>query len=464
MLLAAALAGGCKKKEEIVEEVPPPPNRASLDVVNTQIGTGLGLKAGLAPSSIQLERVVVLDEDRAVLLGHDNDSAWALRTSDRGRTWTSLNAPAKQWTSWGVAQDGSLTLTTGSRERPKAGPAKAPAGPANGAQKPEPIIDASVWFAGPDEKVINGPRTFFPDEGKLKGVTIAGGVAVPALIDGPTASLLVDRNKAPAVVYASANGTTVPEPVALDKGNFVPIPYGRPPRLLSVKGANLDLYNWPKPGDTLGLGATLPNYRADNATLNVLSQGPSCEAGTFAFRRIPGSQPWAIAISGDRAAAIKLPQSDAPRLGCATDSVVVETTTLDPTDAEKKRKVPQLVRCTLDGKCSEPKAPPFAIWSEKHDRDIWAVPTSKGLVAVMRAKSGSRWAIYLGQSNDGGNTYELPRTIGEGKDDRGYLDVGAIIRFPQRLVLLLTADVGATGRRGWYALASDDDGNNWGPP
>jgi hypothetical protein len=462
LILCASLQGACKKKEEAVEEVPVPQrNAATLDVVNTEIGTGLALKSDIAPTSVRWERVVVLDEERAVLLGRDNDGAWAIRTSDRGRTWTSLNAPAKAWASWGLGGDGTLALTTGARDR-----AEAPAA-SQGARaqrtRPEPIIDASIWFAGPGDQQLNGPLTFFPDEDKLKSVTIPSGIASPALSEG-TASLLAERNREAALIFAASAGSAVPEPIGLPKGSFVPIPYGRPAKLLSVDKGTVELRNWPKAGEPLGAASALPNFRGDAQTFAQLSEGPSCEWGNFSFRRIAGTQPWLLGISGDRALAFKLPPSDAVRIGCTADAVITETTTLDPTDPTKKRKVPQLVRCSVDGKCSDPKAPPFAIWNDKHDRDIWAVPSNTGMVAVLRARAGTRWGLYLGQSNDGGVSYELPRTIGEGKQDRGFLDIGAIIRFPQRLVLLVSADVGSTGRRGWYALASDDDGNNWGPP
>jgi hypothetical protein len=461
---ALVLAPSCKKKDEQPEEAPmPPKNAATLDVVRTEIGTGLAMRADLAPTNVTWQRVVVLSDDRAVLLGRDRDTGFALVTSDRGRTWSSLSTPIKAWSGWGVAADGAVVLATGQREQPKAAPAKLRPG---ATPKPEPIIDAAAWFAGADARQMDGPRILFPDDGKLKGVTVPGGMAAPALLEGLVASLLVGmpKGKSQLLAYAAASGNTTPAPTALDKGTFVPVPYGRPPRLIAVNGGAVTLYNWPKPGEPLGLGAQLPGFAADATAFDQLTDGPSCEAGAFSYRRFAGPSPQLLGISGDRALAIRLPAGEQARIGCSTDAVVVETTTLDPGDAEKKRKVPQLVRCQMDGKCAEPKSPPFAIWTEKHERDIWAVPTGKGIVAVMRARAGARWALYLGQSNDGGSTFELPRTIAEGKSDRGAIELGALVRFRDRVVMLITADVGTSARRGWYALASDDGGDNWGPP
>ena len=88
----------------------------------------------------------------------------------------------------------------------------------------------------------------------------------------------------------------------------------------------------------------------------------------------------------------------------------------------------------------------------------------EGVVAVMRATAGARWGLYLGQSSDAGENFELPRKIGEGATDRGYFELGALIRFDERILMLLSADVTGTTRRGWYVLASDDGGTHWGPP
>jgi len=108
---------------------------------------------------------------------------------------------------------------------------------------------------------------------------------------------------------------------------------------------------------------------------------------------------------------------------------------------------------------------PFRIWTQEHTREIVAVPTSQGVLAVMSARAGERrWGLYLAQSLDGGKTFELAQTIGEGTTDRGHFVLGALASLPKRTLLLISAEVTGTTRRGWYVLASDDGGENWGPP
>jgi hypothetical protein len=131
---------------------------------------------------------------------------------------------------------------------------------------------------------------------------------------------------------------------------------------------------------------------------------------------------------------------------------------------QNEKKQPQLIRCALDGKCAQPKSPPFELWPEPHEQRVHAVATAKGVVATLSARAGARWAVYLAQSLDGGATFELPRVIGEGKSDRERFEVGALMMLRGRVLMLLTAEEIGTARRRWYVLASDDDGSNWGPP
>ncbi len=460
-LVAVLGVCACKKKVEEEEAPAPPRNQATLDIVATEIGTGLALRASVAPTSVHWQRVVVLDAERAVLFGRENDEAWALRTSDRGRTWTSVNALAKPWAAWGVSSLGALTLTSGTSQRPKVTTVK---GQADARPKADgPVNDGLVWYAGANDRQLNGPRALFPGEGGLAGLSLPTTTAAPALFDD-TIALLGEKNRTPTMIFAPIALNATLEPLPLEKAAFASAPYGRPPKLLSVAKGSIELRDWPKLGAPPGVATPIPNYRSDSTTLQQLSEGPSCEFGAFSFRLFPSPQPWVVGVSGDRALAFKVPAPNSTRLGCSEDALVLETEVLDSNDVEKRRKVPQLIRCGLDGTCTQPKAPPFAMWKEKHERELWSVPTQRGLVAILRARSATRWGLYLGQSSDGGKTFELPRTIGEGLGTRRVLEFGALIRFPTRLVLLISADVGSTGRRGWYALASDDDGNNWGPP
>ena len=83
---------------------------------------------------------------------------------------------------------------------------------------------------------------------------------------------------------------------------------------------------------------------------------------------------------------------------------------------------------------------------------------------LLLAKAGNRFGTYLATSTDKGNTFELPRVISETDTGRGFIDVGVLVPFDDRVVMLFTADVTGTRGRRWYAMATDDGGENWGPP
>jgi hypothetical protein len=229
--------------------------------------------------------------------------------------------------------------------------------------------------------------------------------------------------------------------------------------MLSVKGGAVMVRPWPAPGEAPAVPSPVPGLRADPSVLRQLGDGPTCEAGSWSFQRIvqPPSTATLVGIAPNRAFAVKLPRGDAALLGCSSEAVVL-------LGSEEKTGAPLLLRCTLDGKCSTPKSPPFRIWPETHDRSVRAVPTGQGVVATLGARAGARWGLYLGQSLDGGQLFELPRVIGEGTSERGIFELGALLALPKRSLLLVSADVTGTTRRGWYALASDDGGTNWGPP
>ncbi|MFH1604036.1 MAG: sialidase family protein, partial [Pseudomonadota bacterium] len=242
-------------------------------------------------------------------------------------------------------------------------------------------------------------------------------------------------------------------------GRFVTAPYGRPPQLLSVAGSAIEMRPWPEPGDEVGPGSIIPGFTGSAGALEQLSAGPGCEAGPWSFQRVASSpnHAFVIGVSSSRALSFKLPAGNENRIGCGTGAIVVEV-------FDEKKKEPQLIRCTLDGKCAEPKSFPFAIWPEEHERTILTAATDKGVVATMSARTGTRWGAYLATSVDGGKTFDLPRVIGEGQTDRGYFEIVALVNFTNRVLVLLSADVTGTRRRGWYVLASDDGGENWGLP
>jgi hypothetical protein len=273
------------------------------------------------------------------------------------------------------------------------------------------------------------------------------------------------------IAYGAPAGKSVPDPSVLTTGeDVVPVPYGRPPSMLSVKGGAVMVRPWPMPGEALAAPSPIPGFRADANVVRQLGEGPACEAGGWSFQRIvqPPSSATLVGIAPNRAFAVKLSYGDASLLGCSSEAVILlasEQKTGPPlASEEKKTRAPLLLRCTLDGKCSTPKSLPFRIWPEKHDRSVSAVPTEQGVVGTLEAHAGARWGLYLGQSLDRGQLFELPRVIGEGSNERGVFELGALMALPKRVLLVVSSDVTGTTRRGWYALASDDGGTNWGPP
>jgi hypothetical protein len=119
LLLVIALGTGCKKKKEETPIAPPPPRgAASLDQLTTGLGLAKGLDAKLAPPSMQVEHVYVLDDKRAILTGGvPGGEAIALFTLDAGKTWTSFRTEQETWATWSFgAEEGSFALALGPKE------------------------------------------------------------------------------------------------------------------------------------------------------------------------------------------------------------------------------------------------------------------------------------------------------------------------------------------------------------
>jgi len=447
-MVGAACATGCKKEEE-PERVPPPPTQggASVDVVSTNIGSGLAIPSEQAPTSTKWDRVIAIDDKTAIVTGRALDVAIALRTTDGGRSWVALRTKAKQWVSWGAGEDGSVVLADGARKKVKV---------AAGAMAP--IESAQLRFA-PLDGQLSEPAPLFPTEEQLKGAAVPGGIATPAVLSPELSALIVTEGRAPVIAFGAPGGQQQPKPMKPPRATYITAPYGRPAQLLSVSRGGIEVRPWPRPGESLAPGSRIPGATAGPGVAAQLNRGPGCETGTWSMQRYATRPQVAtvIGVSGDRSFAFNVPGGSSDRLGCGPEGVVVET-------VDAKKKVPQLVRCGLDGKCAEPKSLPFDTWQDKHERTILMTATKQGVVATMGARAGARWGVYLAQSLDGGGTFELPRIIGEGKSERGYFEVGALIHMAGRVLILMSADVTGTTKRGWYVLASDDGGSNWGPP
>ncbi|MBW2523819.1 MAG: hypothetical protein JRI23_06575 [Deltaproteobacteria bacterium] len=419
-------------------------------MVSTGLGTGIGLSAHLAPTSTQWGGVVVVDDKTAIITGKSLNHAIALRTADGGRSWSALKAPAEEAAvRWGAAADGTVVLALGQL------------GKANTKGAAPPIQSMTLAFAEPADAEMGAARPFFPEGSAPKKATLASDSCTPAAWAGPAASMLMSLGRTKALVgYGAPAGSKLSaETPNLPAEHFLPYPYGRPPSLVSVAGGQLRVRPWPEPGGAVDPSSPVPGIPASAAVEAALVEASRCEAGAWTFQ-VASAGPAAaylIGVSPTRALATKLPHADAQLMGCSADAVVIRA-------VDAKTKQPALVRCTLDGKCAVPKAPPFRYWTDEHEQQLQATATSKGVVATMSAKAGARWGLYLGQSLDQGETFELPRVIGEGSTDRGYIEVAAIVSWPKRVLLLVSADVTGTTRRGWYVIASNDHGTNWGPP
>jgi hypothetical protein len=229
--------------------------------------------------------------------------------------------------------------------------------------------------------------------------------------------------------------------------------------LLTVTGRTIQVRPWPQPGETLAVAARVPNFTAGSRTVSSLNADTRCDSDGWSFQHLPDARnrPHIVGISASRLLAFAVPENNDKAFSCRSDSIVLKS-------ADPKTGMPKLVRCTMDGKCSEPQSNAFELWTETHKRTVEAVPTDKGVVAIMTASAGARWGVYLAQSLDKGETFELPRVIGEGTTEQGNYVLGALISLPKRLLLLLSGEVAGGPRRSWFILASEDAGSTWGPP
>jgi hypothetical protein len=462
---AVALAPlGCgKKKEEKPISAPPPRGAASIDELTTGLGVARGLDANLAPTSTEWRRVLVFDDKHAILAGDIANDAVALVTTDAGKTWRSLRSERDGWSSWGIGADGTAVLTIGAREQPrvKTQVARAPADSmrllfappdALALSAPWPLIPPQPAPAEPPPKYAKPPpKSYAPID-----------VMASVLSPDSAAFVLEDGPRKFSVAYGGPPGSaSVPALKLPPTERFIPVPFGRPPLLLSVRGRDLLTRPMPAAGKPLDAPQKVPNVVVTPAVINELSLPPQCEAEGWSFRAItqPPARMLMLAVSSGNVATFPLPQttSKTTRIGCGSGKVVVET-------VDAKTNTPTLAVCDLEGACVTPKQPPFRLWTEAHQREITTTPTALGVAAVMSSQAGERWGLYFAQSVEAGAVYEVSRVIGEGTSDRGKMDLGALISFGKRTLILLSADVTGTSRRGWYVIISDDGGLTWTTP
>lgn len=454
--LALGLALGCgKKKEEGTLPPPPPPGAASRDEASTGLGQARGLDEGLAPTSVKWTRVFVLDDKRALLAGEAVTETIALFTDDAGKTWRSFRTERDAWSNWSVGLDGTIAVGVGSRD---------------GAPTPQSarVEAARMQFGAFDAASLTSPTPLFPSvKGPVKGLlqTVS---ALPVVLGPGSAALLgEDAPRKLALFYGGKPGSDAVAPLKMPNGEkTVPVPYARPPAMLSIKGRDLLRRPFPAPGKPLDKPDKVTGIPVTPTLLAELSMPPACEVGEWSFQRtLSGKRLQIAGLSASKVIAFVPPESTVPTtpVGCSSSRVVVEAVqakTGAPATWAQQPDVPTLLVCDLAGKCTTPKNAPFRIWVGQHKREIVAAPTEEGIVAVMSARAGDRWGLYLGQAPTG-TIFERQRVIGEGTGDRGRVELGALLTFGRRVVLLISADVTGTSRRGWFVLVSGDGGTSW---
>ncbi|WP_156338910.1 hypothetical protein [Chondromyces crocatus] len=471
--LASALqATACKKeKDDTPLNVPPARGTASSDELSTAIGQARALSADQAPTSTKWKQVVVLDDKRAVLIGELVTETIALTTDNAGRTWRTLRLPREGWSTWAVGMDGTTAALLGPRVA-----AKAANDPRAGAPPPQQagVVEEAirVTFAAPDAPQLTAlnPLVLPPRKtGNPLGESLFAGVFGPERLG----VLFQQAPRNWVVLFGGIAGSEDLAPVKLPPAETpLPSPYGRPPMLLSSQGRSLLMRPFPEPDKPLEPPRKIEQIAATPQLLKQLATPPSCEMSEWSLKLIDQPRPAVLAVSPSKTGVVALPSKTPPNatIGCASQRMVVEVedpTPLDPGDPTAKKGPPPrtLALCNVEGEpCVVPKQRPFRPWVEPHEYVTVSAPTAQGAVAVMTARAPARWGLYMAQSLDGGHVYELPRVIGEGNSDRGKIDIGAVVSFGSRVLLLLEAEVAGTSRRSWYVTASNDGGVSWGIP
>jgi hypothetical protein len=358
-----------------------------------------------------------------------------------------------------VGLDGTIVLGAGGRE---------------GASSPTAAMlgAAHLAFATFEATSLTAPTPLFPTlKGPVQGL-LQTESAVPAVLAPGSAALIAEESPRKSFMfYGGKPGSDAVAPLMLPAGEkIVPVPYGRPPTLLSITGRDLALRPFPAAGKPLDKPVKMTGVAMTPALLGELSTSPACDSGGWSFQRI--KQPKTLVILGiaqGKKVALAMPEATVPttKVGCGAGRVVVEAVAAKsgaPATWASQPDVPTLISCDLAGKCVTPKNHPFRLWPEAHKREIVTPSTEKGILGVLTARAGDRWGLYLAQGPGDGSVYERQRVIGEGTTDRGRIELGALVSLGQRALLLLSADVTGTSRRGWFVMVSDDGGTNWSAP
>jgi len=456
LLLAVASSSGCSKKNDDPGplDIPPPPGRANLQALTTDVGEGRGLDAQIAPTSVSWKRVVPIDTERALLAGETTGEAYAVMTTDAGRSFTGMSAKVTGTPVWTLGEDGTVVLAEWRRQIPKRPLPK---------DTLPPIDTLTVYFGSLGQKLAAPSALLAPDEKQTTPV-VPYGQALPAVLGPALASFVVElRPKQYALAFAVGPGDALPPPDLLPR-NEQPIaaPYGRPAQLLSVVQNRLIVRPWPRPGQAPANAKPVERVVHTKTLVEELSQGPECESGEWSFKRVsqPGNKTIVIGVSSKRTVAFELPATvvNTSPMGCSQTRIAVEA--IHPVE-----KLPNLVACSIEGECVPPENRPFLKpWVESHERTLAVAATPKGVIAFQGLVAPTRWGLYASQSNDGGKLFDLERKVGEGSGDRGRMQAGTLVGLGERTLFLLTADITGTTRRNWFVMATDDGGQTWTSP
>ncbi len=121
--------------------------------------------------------------------------------------------------------------------------------------------------------------------------------AVPALLAPDSAALIGEETpKKPFVFYGGTPGADAVAPLKLPSGEkIVPVPYGRPPTLLSIKGRDLVERPFPARASRSTSRIRVPGLVSTPTLFAELSAPPACETAGWSFQRV--KQPKSLVIS-----------------------------------------------------------------------------------------------------------------------------------------------------------------------
>jgi hypothetical protein len=454
--VAALAACGKKGDEQAAVDIPAPQNVTTPRDIGTEIGNGRALESGTTEVSTatQWSRVVPFDKSRATLGGQVEGLAVVMTTSDGGRSFQATTTPAQGELTWSVGVDSVAVLSVARRRQPK---------------KPlavgaiAPIDSLALHYAVPGEGISPPVALLSPDD-KDSTPTVPSGSGMAAVLGPSLGSVVVElAPRRYAVAFAKGPGEPLPTPIALPAGEApVHAPYSRPPQLVTSDGKRLLRRPWPRPDEALSAPTPIEGVVPTPALLQELSKGPECESAAASYRRVelPGRKPAVFAGTAERWLVLELPATTIAQspIGCTSDRVVVE--------AINPEGLPALVTCSLTSGCFAPQNRPFLRpWSEPHDRKLSIAFTSKGVAASLSLRTKSKWGLYVSSSSDGGRLYDLERRVGYGEGNvvDGH-ELGVLLGMGDRTLLLMSAKIAKTTRRGWYVLASEDGGSLWSPP